>query len=1006
MKNSRIVRAYDSINPCPADKQRMLDAILAEADLPEEPKARQPRKKQEPVIYKKKPDPKPRRGSWIGPLVACLLMAVLCGFVLSFVASRQSLDPAYVDPSVVITGTPYDVVLNKYKTALEEEWTVDQCRIQDICSHVLTANYSVLDVGYAMKDLDGNGREELLITNGQGLVWDLYTLAEDGSPVHVHRQEDGWPVYRIYENGIICAEYFDSGRIFSYYVYQDGEFTGPELVIRQSSAMFTFEPAGQEPYFISEEEAEAKMAEYKIQELDQRSLLSLVSEDIAEKYRYGNNSAYAKVIEKYNRAISENWTKEQCQIEGISTRFYLPEPVDFTIGQRMRDINGDGRAELLIGHDDNIWDLYTTLEDGTPIQLLSDEQDGWQYYLCEGQLILAEYYSKDDCYVEYYHLDGHQLVLYQELQYEDGQWQYRLDGQEWQPMSERDVQTLTNGYKHIQPDWIPLENENTADSFRDIIYRYMRAADEGWDRAMCLENGMSELTPVGPDEGLYYAMFDLNGDGTEELIISEYPYRENTDTKFIDIYAMVDGTVRNVMSVKEEDMWSLCVHGYIKDISPAQRPEWNKYASYWQFQGNHFVQQFAVGQKDDQWFTEGYRGVGAAITREEADEIVANYPPQKLDFQIIQSVPEESYTGFEGYDFIVSKYVEALTENWSEQQCQANDISPEIFADTTVTHNLGWCLLDIDKNGTQELVISDGVNLFDLYVMMPHDGGPGHLIMANGSDNYKICQDGTIEKQMFFSKSTSWYYYDLHDWDLDLKNVLTYRNEYQGTQAAERYYLGTSDDNAQSISKEEAGSFMAKYPNMELNLTYFVPQTFDPDEVQHYQSVLELYQKALREDWNPGQCMENGLSLMVAHRGEYYEDLGYAMQDLDGNGIDELIITDGLNIYDLYTIIQDEEEGPLHLVSAMERIQYYLTTDGWIYNMGSGGAAVSYHTLYALEGRELKLLEGYMMDANTDPNNPWFYYDGENQLGKCPTAEAAEAMDSIVFAEIPFTPFQ
>ena len=90
----------------------------------------------------------------------------------------------------------------------------------------------------------------------------------------------------------------------------------------------------------------------------------------------------------------------------------------------------------------------------------------------------------------------------------------------------------------------------------------------------------------------------------------------------------------------------------------------------------------------------------------------------------------------------------------------------------------------------------------------------------------------------------------------------------------------------------------------------------------------------------------------------------------------------------------------------MERIQYYLTTDGWIYNLGSGGAAVSYHALYSLEGRELKLLEAYMMDADTDPNNPWFYYDGQNRLGACPTAEAAAAMDSYVFAEIPFTPFQ
>lgn len=568
-------------------------------------------------------------------------------------------------------------------------------------------------------------------------------------------------------------------------------------------------------------------------------------------------------------------------------------------------------------------------------------------------------------------------------------------------MSEQDVQTLTNGYKHIQPDWIPLENENTADSFRDIIYRYMRAADEGWNAAMCLENGMSELTPVGPDEGLYYAMFDLNGDGTEELIISEYPYRENTDTEFIDIYAMVDGTVRNVMSVKEEDMWSLCVHGYIKDISPAQRPEWNKYASYWQFHAEHFEMEFAVGQKDDQWFTEGYRGVGAAITREEADEIVSNYPPQKLDFQVIQSVPSKLHnTGYEGFDHILDKYSLALTQNWTVEQCQQNDISPQILDETTITQNLGWCMVDIDNNGIEELVISDGVHLLDLYVMMPHNGGPGHLICANGGEFWQLCENNVFENQGHYSGTAAWRHYTLKDTDMIQQDIVFYDGELN------QYYYGANGDDLNPISKEKAGEFIGRERTAELDLNFFIPQTFDPDEVSYYQNLLELYQKGLRENWDPPTCMENGLSLMVAHQGEYYEDLGYALKDLDGNGIDELIITDGLNIYDLYTVIQDEEEGPLHLVSAMERIQYYLTTDGWIYNLGSGGAAVSYHALYSLEGRELKLLEGYMMDADTDPNNPWFYYDGQNRLGACPTAEAAAAMDSYVFAEIPFTPFQ
>lgn len=536
--------------------------------------------------------------------------------------------------------------------------------------------------------------------------------------------------------------------------------------------------------------------------------------------------------------------------------------------------------------------------------------------------------------------------------------------------------------------------------YRETIAKYARARDEGWDRTNCVENGISMLTPIENEyDGLYYAMSDLDGNGVEELIISEYPYREDTDTNFIDIYTVLDGHVIQVMSLGDTDMRYLCEGGYVKDLSAPERGEYNAYVSLWQLQEDQFVQTGHVYNIDGQWF-HGFRA-DEKITAAEAEAEVKALKPLYLDFTEIKSSGETEYqSGYEGFDHVIQKYVTALTENWTEAQCQQNDISPMILDNTTITHNLGWCLVDIDKNGIEELVISDGVNLFDLYVMMPHDGGPGHLISANGGEVWSLRENGVILQQGWYSGASAWRFYTLSDIDLIQKDVLFYVGE------TNQYSYGADDDSLTPISKDKAGEIIARDENAELEVNFFVPQTFDPDEVLQYQSLLELYQKALREDWNPAVCMENGLSLMVAHRGDYYEDLGYAMKDLDGNGIDELIITDGLNIYDLYTIIQDEEVGPLHLISAMERIQYYLTSDGWIYNLGSGGAAVSYYTLYSLDGRELKLLEGYMMDADTDPNNPWFYYDGENRLGPCPTAEAAAATDAIVFQEIPFTPFQ
>ena len=38
MKNKRIIQAYDTVTPSAAQKAKMLDAILAEADLKEQPR--------------------------------------------------------------------------------------------------------------------------------------------------------------------------------------------------------------------------------------------------------------------------------------------------------------------------------------------------------------------------------------------------------------------------------------------------------------------------------------------------------------------------------------------------------------------------------------------------------------------------------------------------------------------------------------------------------------------------------------------------------------------------------------------------------------------------------------------------------------------------------------------------------------------------------------------------------------------------------------------------------
>lgn len=734
---------------------------------------------------------------------------------------------------------------------------------------------------------------------------------------------------------------------------------------------------------------------------------------------------YAPVLEKYRRAIAEGWTRERCEIEGISLR--MQEGCDVTkAGYALLDLDSDGREELLIAEEstsqtDNIWDLYTTLEDGTPIQLWVDEQDGGQCRLYEGNIISISYSNKHELDLTFYCLEAGKLVVRESLQWEDEDTVYHTDGSgNTRQVTSKEGQSISYAYdiQKLELAWLKdipeyLRDSDAVEQYTPILEKYRTAIDQGWDRTMCIENDISILTPIESEyEGLYYAVSDLDGNGTGELVISEYPYREDMDTNFIDIYTVLDGHVIQLMSLGDMDMRYLCEDGYVKDLSSPDAQKYIHYVSFWGIVEDQFMQDSSVYQMTNgQWITEGFRKVGAAISKEEAEEIVATHKPARLDFVPVVSSSNEDYslTGYEGYDDIVSKYVTALTENWTDEQCEQNDISPDIFSSTTISHDLGWCLRDIDKNGVEELIISDGVHLFDLYVMQPHNSGPGHLIMANGGESYQLSEDGTIEQFIGFSKGMSRIYFELSGIELVQKNMLYYTNSDPNNPyvAINQYSYGTGVDDLKVISKEEAGKIIGSHRTAELMLTPFLDRgTFDPDDLQYYQPLLEQYQTALNENWHPATCQERGISLMVAYRGEYYDNLGYAMMDLDGNGIDELIITDGTNIYDLYTIVQDEIIAPVNILSAMERIKYYLTEDNVIYHFGSSSASANYQTFSRLEGSNLVLIEGYFYDGKTNPDQPWYFYDYEANNVPCVGLDVQAIIDSYKTVEIPFIAFR
>ena len=134
-----------------------------------------------------------------------------------------------------------------------------------------------------------------------------------------------------------------------------------------------------------------------------------------------------------------------------------------------------------------------------------------------------------------------------------------------------------------------------------------------------------------------------------------------------------------------------------------------------------------------------------------------------------------------------------------------------------------------------------------------------------------------------------------------------------------------------------------------------------------YEPIVLQYRTALEENWSGQQLVDADMNFMVQNVPP--ETVGYAVEDLDGNGTPELII--GTNCADvfyekmvflLYTVGENGE--PVQLFGSIERNRYYFAGGSRFANLGSSSADRSFATTWKLEGEEL-----VDMTCTTDPKD-------------------------------------
>ena len=120
----------------------------------------------------------------------------------------------------------------------------------------------------------------------------------------------------------------------------------------------------------------------------------------------------------------------------------------------------------------------------------------------------------------------------------------------------------------ILVDYTPAPDEYA--DYEAVIAAYSRAAAEEWDTGKAVENGLSELFAdcVGndPRATVGYWKTDLNGDGSEELLIGANSESVMNSCVLFDVFTTEAGHTLRVCQSSARNRWYWCGEGKIDNI--------------------------------------------------------------------------------------------------------------------------------------------------------------------------------------------------------------------------------------------------------------------------------------------------------------------------------------------------------------------------------------------------------------------------------------------------------
>lgn len=263
--------------------------------------------------------------------------------------------------------------------------------------------------------------------------------------------------------------------------------------------------------------------------------------------------------------------------------------------------------------------------------------------------------------------------------------------------------------------------------------------------------------------------------------------------------------------------------------------------------------------------------------------------------------PETEETEFAGdensYEAVLAKYRRALEEKWDPGRLMSEDISILLSYcyEGSPLHNVGFCLLDMDGNGTEELLLGeiagdefvDGM-LFDVYSLA--DETLIHLVSGSERDRYYLMEEEAGGYHIANEASagaghSGWFYANLMHNELNIHQAIIYDQSETGAAWYMMYEKGWDVSEAKVIEEDLARAII------DSNEKHYVEVAYTPFEANTEETVdysLEMSQ------W--------------VYRTEASDDRGKALNDIAGSryGVSGASLSQLLAALGVYTLTEQE----------------------------------------------------------------------------------------------------